>query len=115
MEPHTQNRDDLLLVAFGDGRSLERLSAVRALQSLLDGLCGELVEASRAENASWVQVGDALGVTRQAARQRFALKPAEFEPASATVPSKEPRAGNRPGWDVRVPGGFRVLEIVRRR
>ena len=115
MEPHTKNLDDLLRVAFGDERPLERLSAVRALQLLLDGLCGELVEASRAENASWVQVGDALGVTRQAARQRFALKSAEDEPASAPTSLKGSRAGRSPGWEVRVPGGFRVLEIVRRR
>jgi hypothetical protein len=49
----------------------------RTLVDLGDQLVGHYVQAARAEGASWSQIGDALGVTKQAAQQRRA--DAQFE------------------------------------
>src|SRR5689334_13594593 len=44
----------------------------RTLVDLGDQLVDHYVHAARAEGASWSQIGDALGVTKQAAQQRRA-------------------------------------------
>ncbi len=49
----------------------------RTLVDLGDQLVDHYVHAARAEGASWSQIGDALGVTKQAAQQRRA--DAQFE------------------------------------
>ena len=41
------------------------------LQALADDLVAHLVELARNDSRSWADIGDALGVTRQAAMQRF--------------------------------------------
>ena len=53
---------------------LNRIEAAAALKDQLEQLADDLldhfVKAARAAGASWTQIGDALGVTRQAAQQR---------------------------------------------
>jgi hypothetical protein len=79
-----------------DGSSLERLdAAVRIageLRELGDQVVDRYVQAARAEGRSWTQIGDVLGVTKQAAQQRLvALRvptsswPGMSEAASAVV------------------------------
>ena len=55
--------------------SLERLSAAvltaEELRELADRLVDRYVQAARAEQRSWSQIGEALGVTKQAAQKRF--------------------------------------------
>jgi hypothetical protein len=46
-----------------------RALAVRARE--IDRLSKLAVEDSRAAGASWTEIGEALGISRQAARQRF--------------------------------------------
>ena len=58
-----------------EGSSLERLVAAVAIAAQLHDL-GDLVvdryvRAARAEGRSWSQIGEALGVSKQAAQQRF--------------------------------------------
>ena len=54
---------------------LRRLSAAARLQQDLDALGDQLVarfvEAARRSGSSWSQIGEQLGVTKQAAQQRF--------------------------------------------
>ena len=62
-----------------DGSALERLHAAVALgnelSALADGLVGHFVEAARGEGCSWAQIGAELGVSKQAAQQRFVTRP----------------------------------------
>jgi hypothetical protein len=46
---------------------------VRTLADLGDQLVGHFVDQARREGASWSQIGDALGVSKQAAQQRGVL------------------------------------------
>ena len=110
---------DLLDRALTPGDSLERLRALTALQAFLSTLTDDAVAAARSEGASWTAIGEALGVSRQGARQKFAP---ERQPASAgQTPGpahiSSPRAAGTPrtppktGWNVRLPGGLCVLTV----
>lgn len=61
------------------GDALERLHAAVLLadqvSALADGLVGHFVEAARGEGCSWAQIGSELGVSKQAAQQRFVTRP----------------------------------------
>ncbi|HEY6740690.1 MAG TPA: Clp protease N-terminal domain-containing protein [Actinopolymorphaceae bacterium] len=58
-----------------EDRPLERLSAATnsaaRLESMAHHLVAHFVEEARLAGASWTEIGKALGVTRQAAQQRF--------------------------------------------
>ena len=60
------------------------LRASAAVRRSLDALQQELVGLARQENASWSQIGSALGVTAQAAHQRFGPPPT---PKKRTAPA----------------------------
>lgn len=54
------------------------LARLRALQALLDAAAEastEAVSAARADGKTWQEVGDALGISRQAAQQRCGRRP----------------------------------------
>src|SRR3954447_3446075 len=59
--------------------SLERLGAAAAiaedLRELGDSVVNRYVQAARADQRSWSQIGAALGVSKQAAQQRFVAQP----------------------------------------
>jgi Clp amino terminal domain, pathogenicity island component len=61
------------------GSSLERLGAAAAiaedLRQLGDSVVDRYVQAARADQRSWSQIGEALGVSKQAAQQRFVAQP----------------------------------------
>jgi hypothetical protein len=61
------------------GTTLDRLHAAVELadqaNALGDGLVGHFVEAARSEGCSWAQIGSELGVSKQAAQQRFVTRP----------------------------------------
>ena len=50
------------------------LRATAAMRRGVDDLQAELVSSARAEGASWAAIGEALGVTTQAAHQRFSAR-----------------------------------------
>jgi hypothetical protein len=50
------------------------LRATAAVRRGLDELQAELVATARGEGASWASIGEALGVTTQAAHQRFSSR-----------------------------------------
>jgi Clp amino terminal domain, pathogenicity island component len=72
---------DRLRAAAGTANELRRLG---------DELLDRYVQAARAEGASWSEIGAALGVTKQAAHERFVAAPLAWpqnfsEPARAVV------------------------------
>lgn len=64
--------------------SLERLGAAAAiaadLRQLGDAVVDRYVQAARADQRSWSQIGEALGVSKQAAQQRFVTQPVGAAP-----------------------------------
>ena len=50
------------------------LRATAALRRSVEELQSELVTTARNEGASWASIGEALGVTTQAAHQRFSSR-----------------------------------------
>lgn len=61
--------DTLSTTRRGPQRPLEHLERLRHARESLDAATSLMVDAARTEGASWAQVGRALGITRQAARQ----------------------------------------------
>lgn len=57
--------------ATGDGDPLEALGATRALRAHLSTWESQLVKEAIAEGATWETIGDSVGVSRQAAWDRF--------------------------------------------
>ena len=57
--------------ATGDGAPLEALGATRALKAQLPTWEAQLVKEAIAEGATWETIGDSVGVSRQAAWDRF--------------------------------------------
>lgn len=53
---------------------LEALRVAHAIAFAVQDVLPALVEAARSQGATWQQIGDALGTTREAAWQRFAGK-----------------------------------------
>ena len=71
---------------------LDRLGAAAATANELRGLGDELldryVQAARAEGRSWSEIGTALGVTKQAAHERFVDAPLAW-PTNFNRPARE--------------------------
>ncbi|MDN5861335.1 MAG: ATP-dependent Clp protease ATP-binding subunit [Pseudonocardia sp.] len=83
-EPYVMQRpvrlDDLIhAVRATDDDPLRRLSnavlAAEHLGDLADHLVGHFVDIARRSGASWTAIGSSMGVTKQAAQQRFTPKP----------------------------------------
>lgn len=69
------------------GSALDRLHAAVAVadqaSALADRLVGHFVDAARGEGRSWAEIGAELGVSKQAAQQRFVGRP--VDPLAAGV------------------------------
>src|SRR5262244_3311143 len=61
-----------------DGTALDRVSAAvriaEHLGELADHLIGHFVDQARRSGASWTEIGQSMGVTKQAAQKRFVAK-----------------------------------------
>ncbi len=70
--------------AAGTDQPLDQLAAAAHLSAhvnaLTDRLLGHFVDRAREAGCSWSQVGAALGVSKQAAQQRFVCKPGQVLP-----------------------------------
>jgi hypothetical protein len=84
---------------------LERLSAAveaaNELRGLGDGLLDRYVQAARADGRSWTEIGAALGVTKQAAHERFVdaplAWPTNFSDAARAVVARAVREAHALG------------------
>jgi hypothetical protein len=67
----------LLVQRTGEGKLTvgAALAATAALRDAADQKLFQLVGFARDEGASWAQIGEALGVSTQAAHQRYGPKP----------------------------------------
>jgi len=76
------------------GNALDRIEAALAVSDELttgaDELIGQFVAEARASGYSWTEIGQRIGVSKQAARQRFVRR--ETGPPS---PAPQPRARRR--------------------
>jgi hypothetical protein len=75
--------DDLIgYVKSQDGTALDHVSAAMRISEhlgeLADHLIGHFVDQARKAGASWTDIGQSMGVTKQAAQKRFVPKAAEL-------------------------------------
>jgi hypothetical protein len=76
MEPDIDLRLPQLIAAIEEGsdESLDRVTAATALKDHLDelgdALLDHFIRQARDDGSSWTQIGEAMGITRQAAQQR---------------------------------------------
>jgi len=61
----------LVTARAGDVDPMDQLEAVHELGQLVERQRGAAVMACRADNYSWSEIGDVLGMSRQAAHQAF--------------------------------------------
>ncbi|MCG7610299.1 MULTISPECIES: Clp protease N-terminal domain-containing protein [Mycobacterium] len=77
---------------------IDAMIAADALGDIADHLIGHFVDQARRSGASWTDIGQAMGVTKQAAQKRFVPKVPDFDPAaldpSAGFGRFTPRARN---------------------
>ncbi len=79
MEQQPVRLDKLIgYVTSQDGTALDHVSAAvrisEYLDDLADSLIGHFVDQARRSGASWTEIGQSMGVTKQAAQKRFVLK-----------------------------------------
>ena len=77
-------RDLVLRSGQGELTVGAALSATAALRDSADRKLFELVGFARDAGASWASIGEALGVTTQAAHQRYGPKPSAKSSRSAS-------------------------------
>jgi hypothetical protein len=88
----------------GTQRPLEHLEALRHAREALDASTTFMVDAARAEGASWAEIGRALGISRQAARQA-AIRRQQLDAERAVAKT----------WNMPLPTRPRRLRWFRRR
>jgi hypothetical protein len=75
--------DELIsYVKSQEGTALDHISAAvrlsEHLDELADHLIGHFVDQARKTGASWTDIGQSMGVTKQAAQKRFVPRPADW-------------------------------------
>jgi len=101
MDSQPARLDDLInYVKRQDGTALDHVSAAMRISEhlgeLADHLIGHFVDQARKAGASWTEIGQSMGVTKQAAQKRFVPKAAEWP-----VPPDEA------GWQAALTEAFR--------
>jgi hypothetical protein len=99
--------DDLIsYVKSQDGTALDHVSAAMRvsehLDELADHLIGHFVDRARKAGASWTEIGQSMGVTKQAAQKRFVPKAAEW-----------PQEPDEAGWHEALTDAFRAHPFSR--
>src|ERR1700758_1922827 len=82
--------DDLITyVRSQDGTALDHVSAAMRVSEHLgevaDHLIGHFVDQARRSGASWTEIGQAMGVTKQAAQKRFVPKAPDLTEAFSRI------------------------------
>jgi len=70
-----RNRQKLRLVGNWEAAPLDGLCESAGFARALDKLQRQLVHEAREGGRSWTEIGEALGVSRQAAWERFSIPP----------------------------------------
>ena len=95
---NTVRLDDLIAaIKKAHSDALDQLSdavlAADHLGDVADHLIGHFVDQARRSGASWTQIGQSMGVTKQAAQKRFVPKPPTLDPQQG-FDAFTPRARN---------------------
>lgn len=69
--------------------ALDTVRSVAGLAEVVTGHTAEVVAIAREAGASWSQIGDALGITKQAAHERFRNPPPQLPMRLSAVESSE--------------------------
>src|SRR5712691_8045607 len=82
--------DELIgYVKSQDGTALDHVSAAvrisEHLGELADHLIGHFVDQARKTGASWTEIGQSMGVTKQAAQKRFVAKAPDVDETFSRV------------------------------
>ncbi len=107
MDPQPVRLDDLIsYVKSQDGTALDHVSAAMRVSEhvgeVADHLIGHFVDQARKAGASWTEIGQSMGVTKQAAQKRFVPKAAEW-----------PVPGDEAGWQAALAEAFRAHPFSR--
>lgn len=83
--PQVPRLDDLIdAITSVHDEPLDQLTdavlAAEHLGNVADHLIGHFVDQARRSGASWTQIGQSMGVTKQAAQKRFVPKPPTLDP-----------------------------------
>jgi hypothetical protein len=88
------------LIHGSDADPLEVLRAASQFQRYFDAVQGAAVKAARGERRTWDEIGQAIGVTRQAAWERFATSEHE-QLAKIKEQMHNIQLGRFGGWPLR--------------
>jgi hypothetical protein len=107
MDPVPVRLDDLIgYVRSLDGTALDHVSAAMRVSEHLgevaDHLIGHFVDQARKAGASWTEIGQSMGVTKQAAQKRFVPKATEW-----------PVPGDEADWQAALADAFRAHPFSR--
>jgi Clp amino terminal domain, pathogenicity island component len=107
MDAQPVRLDDLIsYVKNQDGTALDHVSAAMQMSEhlgeLADHLIGHFVDQARKAGASWTEIGQSMGVTKQAAQKRFVPKAAEW-----------PVPGDEADWQAALAEAFRAHPFSR--
>ena len=91
---------DTSTVTFRDASHVREIIAAQEARDAADKRLRDAVAAARAAGDSWTVIGAALGVSKQAAQERFGKVTARATPAARVVPT-----GAR-GWEIERGGTF---------
>lgn len=64
-------RDAMNSLTRGEGDVAQRLEAAQRLRHAAEALVAELVAEARKKGATWADIGETLGVSTQAAHQKY--------------------------------------------
>ena len=105
MEQPVRLDDIINYVKSQDGTALDHVSAAMRISEhlgeLADHLIGHFVDQARKAGASWTEIGQSMGVTKQAAQKRFVPKAADW-----SVPPDET------GWQAALTEAFRDRSLL---
>ena len=92
---------------------LDRLGHIRLLREALKATEDATVQEARAADASWTAIGESLGVSKQAAAQRFGVRPQPTATSAGETSASPRRQTGNNAWEVTSPGGRTLLRIRR--
>ena len=112
--------DELIIYIKGtEGTALDQVSAAvrisEHLGELADHLIGHFVDQARKTGASWTEIGQSMGVTKQAAQKRFVPRATDTDwqrpanrrlpraPVLPVHPARQARGGGRRGGSAGAP------------
>lgn len=103
-----------------EANSVERLRVLCLLDTAVRAETRATVEAARRERLTWSEIGASLGISKQAASQRFGTRipPGTVDQAGTTAEQLTPtkpstRATRAKGWRLLTPGGRTMLRVER--